>query len=113
MWEHGFPASTLIVEKRAEKTDKSKNVFWECKCICGKIHPTNLIIRGDHLRRGDTRGCGNTISKGEEKIAQILLDNNIPFERQKSFSSCIFPDSKSRGYFDFFINNKVAIAISM
>lgn len=106
MWEHGYPSSTLIVIKRADKTDSSKNVFWECECVCGKIHPNPLIIRGDHLRNGDTRGCGNTFSKGEEQISKLLKENNIMFERQKSFESCIFPDTKRRGYFDFYINNQ-------
>ena len=109
MWEHNFPSSTLIVLRRADKTDARKNVFWECECVCGKIHPAPLIIRGDHLRNGDTRGCGNTFSKGEEQISKMLIENHIPFERQKSFDTCIFPDTKRKGYFDFYVNNSYLI----
>ena len=52
--------------------------------------------------------CGCLISKGEYKIKQILQQNNIAFEEQKTF-----PDLKSeKGFllkYDFFINNEYLI----
>lgn len=109
MWEHGFPSSTIEVIERYPKTDSSRNTFWKCKCHCPKEHGDYLIIRGDHLRNGDTRGCGNTISKGEEKISKILKENNINFVKQKSFPDCIYPDSNRYGFFDFYVENKYLI----
>lgn len=109
MWEHGFPSSTIEVIERADKTDSSNNTFWKCICHCSKEHSEYLILRGDHLRRGDTRGCGNTFSKGEEKISKILKENKITFIRQKSFPNCIYPDSNKRGFFDFYVNDSYLI----
>lgn len=56
------------------------------------------------MRREETQSCGCVISRGEEKIAKILLLNNIPFEKQKSFDSCIF-DNGVKARFDFYIND--------
>jgi len=43
------------------------------------------------------------------KIAQLLLEANIPFETQKTFESCRFPDTKALAKFDFYVNNKYLI----
>ena len=52
--------------------------------------------------------CGCIISKGEYKIKQILQNNNISFEEQKTFD-----DLKSeKGFllkFDFFVNKQYLI----
>lgn len=60
---------------------------WICKCDCGTItHP----ILGSNLRRGVTKSCGCLRSKGEEKIAKILSNNNIPFIREYILKDCTF-----------------------
>lgn len=45
----------LLVIKKANKTDKSKSVYWTCNCDCGN---KNLEIRGQDLRNGNTKSCG-------------------------------------------------------
>lgn len=53
--------------------------------------------------------CGCINSKGEAKIIQLLIENNIPFEQQKSFETCRFPNSNYLARFDFYVNNQYLI----
>ena len=79
-------------------------VKWECKCDCGNITSVN----SSSLTMGLTQSCGCLKSKGEEKIIQLLKENNIPFKYQKFFDTCIF-DTKNKARFDFYVNNKYII----
>ena len=77
-------------------------VFWKCKCDCGNVH----ITLGSHLINGNTKSCGCIRSKGELKISQILRENDIKFEQQKTFQDCkdinLLP-------FDFYVINQYLI----
>ena len=53
-------------------------------------------------------GCLNQ-SYGSFKIEQILLKNNIPFIKEKTFSTCKFPDTNYPAFFDFWVENKYII----
>ena len=53
----------------------------ECRCKCGKI----ITVKNNSLRRGQL-SCGCIQSKGEYKINKILIDNNINFKSQYTFS---------------------------
>ena len=91
-----------VLEKTSER--KSGKIIWLCKCQCGSL----VKVRSDCLLNGHTTSCGCIISKGKEKIANILTKNNITFERQKIFDECKY----SNGYsprFDFFIENSYII----
>lgn len=88
-------------------TDKSRKTLWKCQCNCKA--QTIIITRGTDLRSGKTTSCGCVKSKGELIIAQLLMENNIPFEKEKTFLNCIFPDTKGLARFDFYINNKYLI----
>ena len=46
------------------------------------------VVYSGHLKSGHTQSCGCLISKGEEKIAKILSENNIPFIKQYCFADC-------------------------
>ena len=83
---------------------KDNAILWKCKCACGAI----IYVKGISLKTGHTTSCGCTISKGEEKISQLLTQNNIPFEKQKTFSSCRF-NSGRPAFFDFYVNNQYLI----
>lgn len=92
-----------------EPTEKRQNTYvvWKCICHnCGKIHYATV----HDLLKGHTISCGcATMSCGELKIKQLLEENNIPFIQEYSFNDCIFPDTNSKGYFDFFVNNNYII----
>ena len=82
-------------------TSQSSNghALWECKCDCGNLYVTD----SNSLKSGHTQSCGCLVSKGEEKITQILQANNIAFIKQYSF-----PDLYDKGLlrFDFAVFNK-------
>ena len=61
--------------------------YWKCKCNnCGAIK----TIRGISLRNGVVKSCGCIKSYGEEKIAKLLTDNNIIFQREYCFKDLIY-----------------------
>ena len=95
----------LKVLKRVE--NKGDLAMWECECLACPAHK-HTIVAGSRLKRGLVKSCGcmQMKSYGERKIEEILFDNNIPYERQKGFEDCIFPDSHGYAKFDFWINNK-------
>ena len=90
-------------QKTLEDTQRSK---WKCRCnLCGNeeayIETYNLKIQ---------YSCGCSISsKGERKIEEILLKNNISFTKEKRFSDLIFPDTKCLARFDFYVEDKYLI----
>ncbi len=45
---------SLLVVERTDNIRNSREAIWSCKCDCGKTS----IIRGYHLRSGNTKSCG-------------------------------------------------------
>ena len=90
-----------------EATNKrvANSIVWKCQCDCGAIH----YVDTNSLNSGKTTSCGCNKSQGEEKIAKILSDNGIPFEREKTFSQCINPETNKKFRFDFWVNNEYII----
>lgn len=78
---------------------------WLCRCECGTLKE----IDGSSLKQGLTQSCGCVNSRGESLIIKILQDNNIDYQYQKTFEDCIFPQTKKKAKFDFFINSKYII----
>lgn len=79
---------------------KYHNIHWICQCDCGNIKE----IAGKSLRQGLTQSCGCIgNSLGENKIKNILLNNNINFVQEYKFE-----DLKDKSYlrFDFAIFDK-------
>lgn len=87
--------------------DKHRKLLWKCQCDCEA--QTIITTRGVDLRSGKTFSCGCISSKGEEIIAKILTENNIPFEKEKTFSNCKFSDTQAYARFDFYVNNSYLI----
>ena len=60
------------------------NQIWKCRCECGNI----CYVSTNHLQTGNTQSCGCLLgnSIGENKIKQILIDNNIKFKAEYIFS---------------------------
>lgn len=95
----------LTVMKDSGKRTKDNGVLWQCICQCGN----KPLIRGSYLLNGHTQSCGCLLSKGEAYIAELLSQNNIQFETQKTFDTCIFPDTGRKARFDFWVNNTYVI----
>lgn len=68
---------------------KSDGTYVLCQCDCGAI----IKVRWNNLISGKTQSCGCLKSKGEEKICQILQNNNIDFKREVSFSDLRGPNN--------------------
>lgn len=86
-------------------TEERKNgsVIWECQCSCGRRHKA----QAKELKRHSVESCGCiTESKGVRKIKRILIENNIPFEIEKTFLDCKFKDTNAYARYDFYINNQ-------
>ena len=96
----------LTAIEPTEQRSKYGDVIWLCKCDCG-----NEIYTSAHsLLIGDKHSCGcSKYSKGEDTIKNILLNNNIFFEQEKTFDSCRFSDTNALAKFDFYVNNKYLI----
>lgn len=81
---------------------------WKCHCDCGN----DIIVKTINLKSGDTTSCGCSASKGEEKISEILRQNNINFSSQYVFKDLL---SENGGYlkFDFaiFEDNRLSYLI--
>lgn len=71
-----------VISESSQKTDN--HVKWNCLCDCGN----SCVVSGRALRSGETKSCGCLKSSGELKIIQILFENNIRFETQKTFEGC-------------------------
>lgn len=86
-------------EANRKPNGKGAPTFWFCKCSCG----STVSVNYSNLINGSTKSCGCVKSRGETKIANILNNNNIKFEKQKWFDSCRFPDTNWVAYFDFYL----------
>ena len=108
--ERGLANAQNLLGKRfgkltvIEKTERRYrgSIVWKCRCDCGDI----TYVRTDILNSpSGTRSCGhcNNISRGEEKIRNILKDNNINFMQEKTFNDCYNPETNVRLRFDFYL----------
>lgn len=91
----------MVIKDSGERYNN--NILWLCLCDCGN----EVKIKGTSLLHG-VESCGCILSKGEEKIATILRENNIPFEIHKHFDTCKFSNGYY-AYFDFYVDNKYLI----
>lgn len=88
------------------KDSNGMSPYWLCRCECGN----EIFATGSSLKYGTKISCGcYKRSLGEEKINKILTNNNIPFEEEKMFSSCRFPETNRMARFDFYVDNKYLI----
>ena len=85
------------IEKTKER--KGGKIIWRCKCD----YWNEVNIRSDYLLNGHTTSCRCLLSKGEEKIAQLLRENGIIFNQYKVEFNCRFPDTNYPAIFDFYI----------
>jgi hypothetical protein len=50
-------------------SDKSTHMNWNAVCTCGR----KTVVRGAHLRRGQTRSCGK-ISCGKSEVIGAFME---------------------------------------
>lgn len=83
-------------------SDNQQIALWKCICKhCGNI----FITRGSTIRNGETKSCGCVHSYNEQKIIKMLIDNNITFSTQYTFSDLKGVGGRSLR-FDFAIFNQ-------
>lgn len=90
-----------------DKTEKKKGneSIWKCKCnLCNNIFYTTT----GKLTSQISCGCIKD-SYGVTIIKSLLNQKNIPYESEKIFDSCIFPDTNKKARFDFYVNNSYII----
>lgn len=92
----------LYIDEDFTMLKNDGRAYWYCECECGG----NKIVSSHNLERGITNTCGcGILSKGEKKIEQVLLENNISYKKQYSFSNLLSKKQKPLR-FDFAIFNK-------
>lgn len=64
-----------VLEVKSQKKPY-KSALYLCQCDCGS-EPKWIDSHG--LRRGNTTSCGCIVSKGENKINQLLRENSIRY----------------------------------
>lgn len=83
-----------------------RSQIWECLCECGNIK----YVSGRDLKYSKILSCGcSSQSKGEYEIETILKNNNIVYEKEKTFEDCRFKNTNRKARFDFFVNNAYII----
>ena len=89
-----------------ETPDRSQNgsIIWKCLCDCGNIVYKSSSDLARH--KSCHCGCQTIISQGELTIRNLLTDNNILFEEQKTFLDC---KDLNPLPFDFYVNNEYII----
>ena len=87
-------------------SDNQQIALWKCICKhCGNM----FITRGSTIRNGNTQSCGCVHSQNEQKITQILLDNNITFATQYTFNDLKSVNNRPLRFdFAVFKNNKLS-----
>lgn len=94
-----FGVLTVIKESKRKEPHPNGGYFyyWDCICKCGN----QTTVLASHLTTGHTTSCGKCcISKGENKIKNILTELKISFEQQKRFTNC---RDKNPLPFDFYL----------
>lgn len=95
------------VIKDSGKRASNGSIIWHCKCDCGE--EKDLESRYLLYNVSISCGCKARISKGEELISSLLTQAGIPFETQKTFEDCRFPNTGALAKFDFFVNGEYLI----
>lgn len=77
---------------------------YKIKIIC-PIHGEFEQSYLNHLYKGNgCEKCGNNrLSKGEQRIEEFLMNNNINHIREYSFNKCVNPETGKKLFFDFYL----------
>lgn len=100
-----FGALTVLERDQNYITSTGSSlVKWKCQCSCG----ITTSVLASNLLSGNTQSCGQcgNNSHGNQKIATLLTEHNIPFVREYRFEDCC---DKKPLPFDFFVDNSYLI----
>lgn len=92
---------SLLVLKRVDdliQDNGRRRVRYLVRCDCGN----ELEVNADSLTTSNTKSCGCLNSLGEKKIEEILKENNIEYEKQKTYED-LKSDKNYLLRFDFYI----------
>ena len=78
------------------KQTTEESTYWRCDCDCGN----SFITTAHRLKQGNTQSCGCLVSKGENKIKELLSVMNIEYISQYSFEDLV---DKAPLRFDFYL----------
>lgn len=65
-------------EEKRQNPEKKNRPLWKCQCSCGNI----TYVHTAHLRNNSIRSCGHIFSHGNQKILNILQENNISYIKE-------------------------------
>lgn len=89
----------LTVIEKSDKYASDGRPLWKCKCDCGNYK----YVGSNSLSQGLTTSCGCLKSKGEQKIQELLKNNDIRFYREYVFNDCINKETNAKLRFDFYL----------
>lgn len=91
----------LTVIKRVDNI--GPHVAYLCKCDCGK----EFIIKSKQLTGNNISSCGcKRASNGENIVESLLKENNISYQKEKSFKDLVsIKDNFTPYRFDFYLPN--------
>ena len=88
----------LVKERKGTSSDGS--ILWLCQCDCGN----QIKVSARNLTSGNTSSCGCIKSSiGEKNIETILKENNISYEKEKTFLNFNYPNTGGKPRFDFYL----------
>lgn len=100
---YGFTVLQKNKTYKKENQIKSKNLYWDCKCLnCGKISTFNS---GEIIRGNISCNCLKG-SKGEQKIRQLLEENNISYIYDRAYFKDLIMPGGGLGRYDFILLNE-------
>ena len=88
----------LVLEITPER--KNGSAVWKCQCDCGNI----VYVPASSLKNNGTKSCGCIHSFGEQRITNILQENNYNFVREYNIK---INDSNRRYDFAIIEDNKI------
>lgn len=99
------PYQILLKDRFQKENDKTSYGIFKCP-FCNKDFKAEISA----IKMGKQYSCGcKRTSQGEEKISTLLKQNNICFNKEKTFNTCRFLNTNALARFDFYVNNSYLI----
>ena len=84
----------LVAINRVENSSRG-DVQYRCRCDCG----SETIVRGVHLKNGNTQSCGCSVQPlGEKAVSEVLERLKLDYDTQIRFSDLVGLGNKQLSY---------------